>query len=322
MVRKVVNNNDPGDSTHFGGNDFDYLNNYLLGVDQSATDPVTIATTTQYRNTKFQLLNPASTFAYTHNAGAINSNIGVYYPVLTANDTFVFQNAGQNIYGVDNYPSVKKDGQINVLGNNTANLDGVLTNGAMTATGGSITSVYDTVEGMTLQHTTAATSGNNAGYVSSATGIGVGRTLTNMRFTGRQKPSVTSNIRQYFGFTSNATLPISDTPLGSGDSGIMIGYTSADSTWQVFNNDGSGTAVKTQYTGAITTDTLFHTLDIIVPAGLAGGITVTLDANNPVTVSSRLPATTTNLFFNSVCQSTTTSAISNSIRYIQAAIDR
>lgn len=322
MVRKVVNNNDPGDSTHFGGNDLDYINNYLLGVDQSSTDPVTVATTTQFRNTKLQLLNPASTFAYIINSGAINSNIGLYLPALTSNDTFAFQNAGQNMYGVDNFPSISKEGQVNVIGNNTANIDGVLANGSMIATGGALTSVYDTTEGMTLQCTTAATANNNAGYVSSATGIGVGRTLTNMRFTARQKASATANIRQYFGFTSLATLPISDTPLGSADSGVMVGYTSADSTWQVFNNDGSGTAVKTQFTGAFPTDTGFHTLDITIPAGLAGGITVTLDTNNPVTVSSRIPATTSNLFFNSVCQSTTTAAISNTVRYIQATIDR
>jgi hypothetical protein len=44
VVRKVVNNNDAGDSTHFGGNDLDYINNFN-GVDQSGSDPVIMGTT-------------------------------------------------------------------------------------------------------------------------------------------------------------------------------------------------------------------------------------------------------------------------------------
>jgi hypothetical protein len=318
-LRKQVQNNDSGDSTHFGGNDLDYINQYLTGTDQSGSDPVVIATTTQFKNQKLQFINPSSTFNYVLNAGAIAATRNISLPVLTADDTFVFANAGQNIYGSDSFPAIARDGQVNVLGNNTAELDGVLTGGSMVGAG-SLTSVYDTTEGMTLACATTATGGLNAGYVASATGIGVGRTLTNMRFTVRAKASATTTIRQYVGFTSLATLPITDTPLGTGDSGIIVGYTSADSTWQIFNNDGSGTAVKTAVTGPISTDTNFHYIDITIPAG-GSTATITID-NTVVVVGSRLPATTTNLFFNAVAQTTTTVARTYTIRYIQASVDR
>jgi hypothetical protein len=319
LTRKILNNNDPGDSTHAGGNDFDYINNLLTGVDQSGADPVTMATTWQFKNQKAQFINPASTFNYVLNTGAITGTRNISLPALTADDTFMFVNAGQAAYGFDNFPSVVKDGQVNVLGNNTAALDGILNNGSIVGAG-SLTSTYNTTEGMTLACATTATGNLNAGFVASATGIGQGRTLTNMRFTARQAASATTTVRQYVGLTSAATLPISDTPLANGDSGILVGYISTDANWQIFNNDGSGAAVKTQITGPIATDANFHTIDITIPAGGASA-TVTLDGTS-VVVGSRLPATTTNLFYNSVVQTTTTTARTNTIRYIQAQIDR
>ncbi len=320
MVRKILSNNDPGDSTHAGGNDFDYINQYLTGVDQSGSDPVIIATTTQYKNQKLQFINPSSTFNYVLNTGAIAGQRNISLPALSADDTFVFLNAAQNIYGVDNFPSIKKDGQLNVVGNNTGQLDGILSGAGTLVGAGSLTTVYDTTEGQTLALATTAVGGLNAGYVAATAGVGHGRTLTNMRFTVRAKASATATIRQYVGFTSLATLPVTDTPLGTGDSGVIVGYSSVDANWQIFNNDGSGAAIKTQITGPIPTDTAYHTIDINVPAG-GSSITVTVD-NTAVVVGSRLPATTTNLFFNAVAQTTTTTANTYTMRYVQAAVDR
>lgn len=321
MTRKILNNNDPGDSTHAGGNDFDYINQLLTGIDQSGSDPVTIATTWQTKNQKFQLINPASTFNYIFNTSAITATRNVTLPALNADDTFLFLNAQQNPYGYDLFPSVAKDGQVNVLGSNTVAIDGILNTGSIVAGGsGTLTSVYNTTEGMTLQIAAGAVANVNAGYVASATGVGMGRTLTNMRFTCRQAASATTSVRQYIGLTSNATLPISDTPLGNTDQGIIVGYRSTDTNWQIFNNDGSGAAVVTQVTGPIAADTNFHTVDITIPAG-GTSATVTLDGT-AVVVGSRLPATTSNLFYNSVVQTTTTTARTNTLRYIQCQLDR
>lgn len=198
-------------------------------------------------------------------------------------------------------------------------LDGILNNFTITGAG-SITSVYDTTEGMTLALATAASANTNAGLVSPTVGIGIGRTLTAIHFTVRAKASTTSNIRQYVGFTSLATLPTSDTPLASADSGLIVGYSSADTTWQIWNNDGSNTAIKNAITGPISSDTAFHTIDINIPAGGASA-TVTLD-NTAVVVGSRLPTPTTNLFFNAVAQPSTSTAITYTIRYVQGNVDR
>jgi len=61
VARKILGITDPGDSTHIGSNDFDYINKYLTGVDQSSLDPVNIATTTTYNSNKLGVYNNAKT---------------------------------------------------------------------------------------------------------------------------------------------------------------------------------------------------------------------------------------------------------------------
>jgi hypothetical protein len=71
-----VGQTDPGDSTHFGTNDIDYINKYLTGVDQSSLDPVTIATTTTYNTSKLGVFNAGKTATATLSfSGASNSTV-------------------------------------------------------------------------------------------------------------------------------------------------------------------------------------------------------------------------------------------------------
>jgi hypothetical protein len=91
MARKIVNNSDPGGATQHGGDSTDYINRYLTGEDQSATDPVDINTTTTFRTSKRKLRNPANTFSYTEAASAITADRTVTEPLLTGNDTRVYQ---------------------------------------------------------------------------------------------------------------------------------------------------------------------------------------------------------------------------------------
>lgn len=315
MVRKVAGNSDPGNSAEFGGDDIDYINQYLTGVDQSAIDPVSIATTTIFSSTKLQINNPTNTYQYVIVAPSIVGDRNLYLPLLTADDTLVCANSAQPIAQYDAYPSIKKDAQLNVLGNNTGNLEGQFI-GFTLVGAGSITSVYDTGEAaQVLALATTATANLNAGLVSPTVGIGFGRTLTTMQATYRGKVSATSNIRLYVGFTSLATLPITDAPLGTADSGVIVGFSSTDGTFQVFYNDGTGTALK-QALG-ITKDTNYHTIDLNSPFAGSANWNVTLDGGNPVTLNSRIPATTTNLYYNAVAQSTTTTAITHTMRYAQ-----
>jgi len=316
-TRRILGIADAGDSTHFGTDDVDFINQYLTGSDQSSTAAVDIATTTKIRNTKFILRNPANTFSYIWNQSAITADRNITLPLLTADDTFLFLNASQPALAFDNFPSVSKEGTFETVGNNSVSITGILTGGTNVGAG-SITSVYDTTEGMTIADATTATANLNAGYVSPTAGIGLGRRLTNLRMKARFKVDSTTSARVYMGFTSLATLPISDTPLGNTDSGVMIGFRSTDANYSVFNNDGSGAMVVTASSTA--KDANFHTMEVKILA--SGNAICSLDGTTIATVSTRLPATTTNLFFNCVAQTTTTTARTCTIRYIEGEADR
>jgi hypothetical protein len=109
------------------------------------------------------------------------------------------------------------------------------------------------------RYTTAATANSQGGIISPTSGIGPAITNMATRAIARIRLNSTTSIRNYFEFTSNTTLPITDTPLGS-DSGVMIGYRSTDSQWRMFNNNGTGPLVATSLGRAI--DTNWHTVMI------------------------------------------------------------
>jgi len=80
--------------------DFDMVNGLLTGLDQSATDPVDIATTTKFRSGKFGIANPANTFRYSVLGSAITADRNVTLPLLTANDTLAVLAENQTFTGV------------------------------------------------------------------------------------------------------------------------------------------------------------------------------------------------------------------------------
>src|SRR6266487_4258489 len=229
-TRRILGIADAGDSTHFGTDDIDFINQLLTATDQSSTAAVDIATTWKWRNAKEKLANPANTFSYINNTSAITADRNVTYPLLTADDTYVFQNASQAILAADNFPSVSKEGTFEAHGQNDGTLTGILASRSMVGAG-SKTSVYDTTEGMTVAYATTAASGVNAGYVASATGVGMGRRLTNLRMKARSKMDSITTARFYMGFTSLATMLFNDTPLATGDSGCIIGFRTTDTNY-------------------------------------------------------------------------------------------
>jgi hypothetical protein len=193
---------------------------------------------------------------------------------------------------------------------NSQSLTGILS--SHTATGaGSITTTYDTSEGVCTAYATTATGGLNAGLVSPSTGVGVGRRLFGMRALIRAKIDSTTSARYYFGFTSATALPISDTPLATTDHGILVGFRSTDTNWSEIHNDGSAAAVVNSL--GVAKDAVFHTIEIGWSA--AGNGVVVLDGT-PSSITSRLPATTTNLFFNAVAQTTTTTARTHTVHMV------
>jgi len=96
MTWKKVSNADAGDADHFGGNDGDKLADLLSGVD---VDDVDINSDWKFRSAKKKLMNPANTFGYTEVASAIGGNRNVTEPLLTSDDTRVYEAHQQTLTG-------------------------------------------------------------------------------------------------------------------------------------------------------------------------------------------------------------------------------
>ena len=88
MTHKKVNNSDAGTTNLFGGNDLDKWSDWASGVD---TDDYDINSDFTVRSAKRYLRNPANTFSYQEIASAITANRTVTEPLLTGNDTRVYQ---------------------------------------------------------------------------------------------------------------------------------------------------------------------------------------------------------------------------------------
>jgi hypothetical protein len=88
LVWKKVNNADAGTSTKFGGNDLDKVSDLFSGVD---VDDVDINSDFTTRSGKRKLRNPANTFDYIEATSAIVADRTVTEPLLTGDDTRVYQ---------------------------------------------------------------------------------------------------------------------------------------------------------------------------------------------------------------------------------------
>ncbi len=95
MVWKIVNNTDPGDATHFGGDDRDKVSNLFNGV--LNVDPVNMNTNFTFRDDKLRLRNPANTFSLIFKTPIITADRNVSFPVLGADDEFTFNAATQTL---------------------------------------------------------------------------------------------------------------------------------------------------------------------------------------------------------------------------------
>lgn len=94
MVWKEVTPVYVGDATLFGGDDINKISqlfNAVLNV-----DTVDINSNFTFRSGKARLRNPADTFSYIINTGAILADRTLALPVLTANDTVAVLGLGQN----------------------------------------------------------------------------------------------------------------------------------------------------------------------------------------------------------------------------------
>lgn len=113
----------------------------------------------------------------------------------------------------------------------------------------------------------------------------------------RCKVDIASGIRMWIGFTSNQTLPASNTVLATTDSGTIIGFGSATANFTIYSNDGAGGAAATVDFG-IPKDNDWHTYEIVMTPTT---VTCTMDENAQL-LSTQLPAASTPLYLNCLVQ--------------------
>lgn len=94
MVWKKVENLDSGTADIFGGNDLDKVSDLFSGVD---VDDIDINADLSIRSGKHKLRNPANTFSYIEIASAITNDRQAIEPLLTANDTRVYESFTQSL---------------------------------------------------------------------------------------------------------------------------------------------------------------------------------------------------------------------------------
>jgi hypothetical protein len=89
LVRKILGLNSPGSATELGGDDYDMINQYLTGVDQTATDPVPIKTETTFWDNRLKFYNPLATKKISIRTLAVLNNYDFTIPLLSSNDEIV-----------------------------------------------------------------------------------------------------------------------------------------------------------------------------------------------------------------------------------------
>lgn len=224
--------------------------------------------------------------------------------------------------GVAQKPKVKRWGcfQPSASSATTAagisNLIGIIGNHTPTGAGTN-TLTFDTTEGIIANFVATATANLNIGIVSGTTGP-ICRRLFGCRMSCRVKIDSTTSARMYVGFAA-AALAVSDTPIATGVDGVLVGFTSAATNFEIYSNDATGTMTTTAITGPIAKNANWHTIEINWTA--SGNVDVIFDGVTQ-TLSANIPLTTTNLFFNAVGQTTTTTARTFSIHDIWIECDK
>lgn len=288
-----------------------------------------------FRSGRLKVANPANTFNYSFVSSAITAARNLTIPLITADDSIAvctlpqtFTSKTMTLSTMDAYtntlsgvlqdPMLKRTGHASPRGN-TLYMYGALADHTFGTTG-TIANIFDTSEGVCTSLPTTAASGVQSGIVSPGTGVGQGRRLFGMKVRTRCKPcDLATNSRFFFGFTSATAIPISDTPLANTDHGVLIGWISTDTNYTIRTNDGTAAATTTVFTGNIPKDAAFHTFQIDWTA--SGNVNVTMDGT-VMTFNTRIPATTTNLYFNQVVQTTTTTAKTMTISGTWAEADK
>jgi hypothetical protein len=192
-----------------------------------------------------------------------------------------------------------------VTGTTAGTVGGILNNHTLPAA--SATNTFDTTDGVLMNYLTSTTA---AGIVSPTAGVGIGRRLFGARAVTRAKIDSTTTSKFLFGFTSATAMPTAAAtqPLAATDHGVIVGFVETgvgNTNWTIWHNDGATSVTADNVSGPIAKDANMHSIEIKWSA--SGNITVLFDAVTQ-TISTDLPATTQNLFFNMVGVNTAAAA--------------
>lgn len=180
-----------------------------------------------------------------------------------------------------------------------------------TAFVGSATQRQD-AKGVYLEQATGTTANTSVGY---RKGPAMFRRDQNpiLRLVGAN--SHNSAARLYFGWAVHSPLLGSDTPLGTADTGFLIGYRGGtDTNYKIFHNNGGGGAMTVLDTG-VAISTSFDT--ILTLYGDASSFKWSINDSTPVTVSAgTIPGATIGMVFHCIAQNNSTTSINNNMRTI------
>jgi hypothetical protein len=276
------------------------------------TGPVKINTRQYFRSGKLEVRNPADTFSYILAGSAIVADRTVTEPLLTANDTRVYEafvqtltnktivtgyNFGdttENILkgtGCDNpYCGAGSGATLRRTGlfPACASAEGTgYVGGTLTAIGTS-SSARSTIEGFGQDYDTTALANANAGLRQGAARF---RREWGMYCKGRLKISSTSDIRLFIGWSSDTAEIAGETTLNN-FSGVGIGKRTGDTNWFTMRNDGDATEDRVDTT--IAANTNFFTFELQLDAtnfrSSIGGVEQTAQ-------TTEIPASATDLAF-------------------------
>jgi hypothetical protein len=269
MAHKVLPLPTSGANTNLiYGTDWNKLINSLQGV--NGNDPFTL--NVDWHTIKHSTTNVAGDFLindgtrFSRYAGGlidthISPSASIVWSKISKSASDITALTGQSLVS----PEFKMTGfaipSTSVTSASLMDLNGALAGLTQTAAGTS-THTLDTTEGLVSNYVSTATGNLNIGLTTAATANNITTPAFNPVLKARFKIDSTTSSRMWIGFLDGA-VAVSDTPIASGVSGVLFGFSSADTVFSVRSNDNSGAATTTAMTG-ITKDALWHTVKISV----------------------------------------------------------
>jgi hypothetical protein len=133
-------------------------------------------------------------------------------------------------------------------------------------------------------------------------------------------PTNTTISRVYYGLGTQVVLTDTDTIIGTTDSGIYAGWRPGDTNIQIFHHNGDGTAMTVIDTGLAKTTTMWKCAFMMDSTGFVWKVATVNGSKVSGRVTAKIPAASTNMAISAQAQNTTTTSITNNIRYTKLVL--